>query len=214
MILDRRVFTGGAVAWFAAGSACSPTRPPPTTARSARPDLYLCEGCEAVEEASATELSSIARLAIVDVGEPLRLEGVVRKADGLTPAPGVVIYAHHTNAEGLYANGGPETVWSRKHGRLRGWALTDSRGRYAFETIKPAPYPSREGPAHVHLTVGEPGRRPYYVDDVVFDGEFGVDAAYRAQAENRGGSGIVRLARSSDGWLLAQRDIQLEIHPA
>lgn len=214
MILDRRIFTGGAVAWFAAGSACSPTTPAAAAAQGARPDLYLCEGCEAVEEASVTDRSSIARLAIVDAGEPLRLEGVVRKTDGLTPAPGVVVYAHHTNAQGLYANGGPETVWSRRHGRLRGWALTDARGRYAFETIKPAPYPSRQMPAHVHLYVGEPGRRPYYVDDVVFDGEFGVDAAYRAQAENRGGSGIVHLARSSDGWLLAQRDIQLEIHPA
>jgi protocatechuate 3,4-dioxygenase beta subunit len=69
-------------------------------------------------------------------------------------------------------------------------------------------------PAHVHLFVGEPGRRPYYIDDVVFDGAFGVTAAYRKACELRGGNGIVRLERSGDGTLLARRDIRLEIHPA
>jgi protocatechuate 3,4-dioxygenase, beta subunit len=68
-------------------------------------------------------------------------------------------------------------------------------------------------PAHVHLFVGEPGRRPYWIDDVVFAGEFGVTPAYRARAENRGGDGIVTLARQ-DGVLLARRDILLEPHPA
>ena len=68
-------------------------------------------------------------------------------------------------------------------------------------------------PAHVHLFLREPGRRPYYIDDVVFDGEFGVDAAYRARQEGRGGSGIVRLDRTPDGTLTAVRDIRLERHP-
>ncbi len=69
-------------------------------------------------------------------------------------------------------------------------------------------------PAHVHLFVGEPGRRPYYVDDTVFDGEFGVEDAYRRRQELRGGSGIVRLTRAADGVLEAVRDIRLELHPA
>lgn len=125
----------------------------------------------------------------------------------------MVIYAHHTNAAGLYANGTPETTWSRRHGRLRGWVRSDAQGRYAFDTIKPAPYPDMTMPAHVHLFLQEPGRRAYYIDDVVFDGAFGVDAAYRARQELRGGSGIVRLGRTADGTWTAVRDIRLEHHP-
>lgn len=75
-------------------------------------------------------------------GEVMRIGGRVLHPDGKTPAPGVIIYAYQTNAEGLYANGTAETEWSRRHGRLRGWARTNAAGRYAFDTIKPAPYPN------------------------------------------------------------------------
>ena len=144
----------------------------------------------------------------------MRLIGQMFAPDGVTPAPNVIIYAHHTNVEGLYAGGSPGTVWSRRHGRLRGWARTNIDGRYVFETIKPAPYPDMSMPAHVHLFLGEPGRWPYYIDDAVFDGEFGVDETYRRRQELRGGSGIVRLTRGADGVLEAVRDIRLERHPA
>lgn len=146
-------------------------------------------------------------------GEPMVIEGRVLRPQNRTPAPGVVVYAYHTNADGLYANGTPETEWSRRHGRLRAWVKTDAQGRYRFETIKPAPYPQETMPAHVHFTVLEPGRRPYYIDDIVFDGEFGVTPDYRRRQEMRGGSGIVPLARTVDGRLAVQRDIILERHP-
>ena len=142
----------------------------------------------------------------------MRLSGRVLAVDGITPVSGVVIYAHHTNIDGLYANGTAESEWSRRNGRLRGWVKSDAEGRYAFDTIKPAPYPDLTMPAHVHLYVNEPGRKPYYIDDVVFEGEFKVDAAYRAAQEFRGGSGIVGLGTDSDGVLTAVRDIRLEPH--
>lgn len=66
--------------------------------------------------------------------------------------------------------------------------------------------------AHVHIVVLEPGRRAYWIDDVVFEGEFGVTPAYRAAAENRGGNGIVQLHREH-GIRAARRDIILERHP-
>lgn len=143
----------------------------------------------------------------------MQLDGRVFAVDGVTPAAGVLIYAHHTNVDGLYANGTNESEWSRRNGRLRGWVKTDAEGRYAFDTIKPAPYPDRTGPAHVHLMVLEQGHRPYYIDDVVFDGEFMVNDGYRARQELRGGPGIIRLNRSSKGVWLARRDIRLEPHP-
>jgi protocatechuate 3,4-dioxygenase, beta subunit len=182
--------------------------------QSARHDLYQCEGCDGAMERDAAMLAAFARIADAnEPGEALLIEGTVFAVDGVTPAQGVVIYAYQTNAAGLYANGTPETQWSQRHGRLRGWVRTDAAGRYSFLTIKPAPYPNDVLPAHVHFTVLEPGRRPYWIDDIVFDGEFGVTPAYRAARENRGGDGIVRLARTTDGAWLARRDIVLERHP-
>lgn len=178
-----------------------------------RPDLYACEGCEAAEERDPGALREMAELAGDDEpGERMVLMGTVFAAAGGAAVPGVVIYAHHTDHEGLYSRGGAESIWSRRHGLLRGWARTDDQGRYYFRTIKPAPYPDGTMPAHVHLFVVEPGRPPYYIDDVVFAGEAGVDAAYRANCENRGGSGIVELWRDTAGVRHAQRDITLEEH--
>jgi protocatechuate 3,4-dioxygenase, beta subunit len=198
-----------AAATMAAGSDGGVPAP-----RVARSDLYQCEGCEGVRERDAGTLSWSTRIGPgIDRGEPLRLEGTVVAVDGRTPVPGVVIYAYQTNAEGLYANGTPGTEASRRHGRLRGWAKTGPDGRYRFETIKPAPYPRSDIPAHVHLTVLEPGRPPYWIDDVVFAGEFGVTEAYRRARINQGGDGIVALTRAADGTWLARRDIRLEPHP-
>ncbi len=178
-----------------------------------RPNLYNCEGCEAVGERSPEKLHASLVLANkAEPGERMILSGRVLTADGARPAANVVIYAHHTNAAGRYANGSSESEWSRRHGRLRGWVRTGSDGRYAFDTIKPAPYPNETMPAHVHLFIAEAGHPAYYIDDVVFDGEFGVTPRYRRAQELRGGSGIIRLERSAAGVWLARRDIRLERH--
>ena len=183
----------------------------PRSFAAPRPDLYACEGCEAVNERDAPELGPMAIIAADDEpGERLVLTGRATFPGG-APAPGVVVYAHHTDAAGLYSRGGDESVWSRRHGLLRGWAKTDMDGVYGFYTIKPAPYPDGSMPAHIHLFIGEPGHPPYYIDDVVFAGEYGVDDAYRARMENRGGSGIVTLTRDGRVWR-AVRDIALEPH--
>ena len=168
-----------------------------------------CEGCEAALERDPAALRPVARLAGADEpGDPLLVRGVVRRADG-TPAAGVVVYAYHTGPEGRYAGGAGETQWARRHGRLRGWVKTGPDGRYQFRTVKPGPYPDRTEPAHVHLTVWEPGRPPYCIDSVVFRGESGVTPAYLARQEKRGGDGAVQLRRTPDGVLLAERDIVL-----
>lgn len=211
--LSRRSLGIGALGGLIAVGACG-ARPERRTPGSPRADLYACEGCEATAERDPSALSSAAVLA--GPGEPgqrMILTGRVVGVDGVTPAAGVILYAHHTNAQGLYANGSEESVWSRRHGRLRGWVKTGPDGLYRFETIKPEPYPDRTLPAHVHLFLKEPGRGPYYIDDVVFEGEFKVDAAYRAAQELRGGSGIVRPVPTPDGGIRVVRDIRLEAHP-
>ena len=200
---------------FVTATACTPAEQSPQQRGAApRPDLYICEGCEAVHERDPSTLSWRARIAAKsEPGEPMIVRGQVLQSDGTTPAPDVVVYAHQTNAEGAYAGGTPETEWSRRHGRLRGWVKTGPDGRYEFITVKPAPYPSHDEPAHVHLTILEPGRRPYYIDDIVFAGEYRVDQKYVQSREKRGGSGIVALSRSPEGGWVARRDIILERHP-
>jgi protocatechuate 3,4-dioxygenase beta subunit len=120
-----------------------------------------------------------------------------------------VVYIHHTNSVRLYANGSNKSEWSRRHGRLRGWLKTGSDGRYEVDTIKPGVYPDGREHAHIHLTVLEPGKDPYWIDDVVFSGEHGVDGNYRRNRENRGGRGIVALRREQSGGWLAERNIIL-----
>jgi len=202
----RALIVGLGAAAASAAFAAPPAR--------ARRDLYHCEGCEAVAEHTPGTLAATAVIAGPDEpGERLFAEGRVFQSDGVTPAAGVVIYAHHTNHQGLYANGSGETEEARRHGRLRGWVKTGADGFYRFETVKPAPYPDMTMPAHIHLMIGEPGRRPYYIDDIVFEGEHGVTERYRREQELRGASGIVRLSRDENGVWRARRDIVLERHP-
>ena len=88
--------------------------------------------------------------------------------------------------------------------------MTDSSGEYRFETIRPGAYPGREDPAHIHMTVKEPARREYWIDEVVFEDDPRVTARYRAAQGNRGGSGIIRLLRDGTGTWAGRRDIILE----
>jgi protocatechuate 3,4-dioxygenase beta subunit len=217
MTLSRRAIVA-AIAAMPLVAACNRTSPAKAQAKPASeqplPNLYQCEGCEGALERKAVMLDWQAQISTpAEPGELFVFEGVVFQTDGKTPAPNVVLYAYHTNADGLYANGGNESIWSRRHGRLRGWVKTGVDGRYQFRSIKPAPYPNDVLPAHVHITVLEQGRRPYWIDDIVFDGEFGVTQKYRKSMINKGGNGIVKATRSVDGTWSAARDIMLGRHP-
>ena len=101
-----------------------------------------CEGCEAVFDGLPDTLTSIARLAPVgEPGQTMRIEGTVYDGTGHV-ASGVIIYAYHTNARGIYpADERFRGRFAYRHGRLRGWAKTDAHGRYRFNTIRPASYP-------------------------------------------------------------------------
>lgn len=162
-----------------------------------------CEGCELVFEGIPTELEAEARIAPTEEpGEPMRIIGTVRRADG-TPAPGTVIYAYHTDSRGLYPRA------ATRHGRLRGWAQADEAGRYRFDTIRPAGYPSSTATQHVHMHVIEPGRCTYYIDSI----EFTDDPRFMAgggpdENDGRGGSGVVTPRREAGVWV-AERDIVL-----
>ena len=195
------------------GSACSQTpqqEVSDTVRQPLRSDLYLCDGCEAAEERSADDLGWQVDLPPEgEPGERLVLSGRVLMPDGETPAPGVVLYIHHTNAAGLYRSTQSTSGGGRNDGMIEGWLATDSAGHYEIRTIKPAPYPDGGMPAHSHVYVKEPERRPYYIDDFVFEGDPHVTEEYREEQELRGGSGITRLRGDARGVWHGERDIVL-----
>jgi protocatechuate 3,4-dioxygenase beta subunit len=102
-----------------------------------------------VADAPANPPSSARVADPTEPGTPLIFSGTVVAPDG-KPVPGVIVYAYQTDTEGYYNHaGGP----GEAQPRLRGWAKTDASGRFEFITIKPAPYPNRNVPAHIHVIV-------------------------------------------------------------
>lgn len=192
--------------WLLVAPACAQ--------QTARSNLYVCEGCEAIYEHPFDDLSwQTAIPPEGEPGEPLIIHGTVYQTDGTTPTPGVIVYAYHTNAEGVYPTSGDEEGWAQRHGYLRGWMKTDAEGRYQFQTIKPGSYPSRNAPAHIHMTIKEPDHREYWIDDILFVDDPLLTTDIRRDMQNRGGSGIIQLTRDAQGVWHGTRDIALEKHP-
>ncbi|NCP58768.1 MAG: intradiol ring-cleavage dioxygenase [Flavobacteriales bacterium] len=168
-----------------------------------------CEGCEAIYEYGDKKLTTIDTLPEFQNNEPkLRIKGTVFKKDGKTPAQDVIIYIYHTNRQGIYETKGNEKGWAKRHGFIRGWIKTGKDGKYTFYTFRPASYPDRSEPEHIHLTVKEPDKNEYYLDDYLFDDDPILTQSKRNKLNNRGGSGIMKPIREN-GMLTIERNIIL-----
>jgi hypothetical protein len=160
-----------------------------------------CEGCDWVYDDLPSKLASNARIAPKnEPGVPLVIDGVVKDLRG-APRANVIVYAYHTNAASIYPPA------RNRHGTLKGWALTDASGRYRFDSIRPAAYPGRSIPEHVHMHVIEPGAGTYYLDELRFLDDTLLTAANRDTTQ-RAGSGLV-MPVLRDGVWQARRDIEL-----
>lgn len=132
-------------------------------------------------------------------GQKLLITGTIYKRDGKTPAPNVILYYYHTDVNGYYAD--KEGLDRRviRHGYIRGWVKSDENGKYSIYTVRPAPYPNSDSPAHIHPAIKEPNiDKEYYIDEFVFDDEKLLTGEKRKAMENRGGSGILRVLISGD----------------
>lgn len=170
-----------------------------------------CEGCEAVYEYPRQPQPVDTLPDFREPGPRLKISGTVYKADGTTPAPNVILYVYHTNQEGIYPARDGATGWARRHGYIRGWLQTDARGRYTFYTLKPGSYPSRSAPAHIHLTLGEPDGKYYWLGSYLFDDDPLLTSEHRQEVNSspRGGySGILQLRQQGE-LLVGTRDIIL-----
>ena len=152
-----------------------------------------CEGCEAALEYQGKLSNSVQTISFQKASRPVKISGTVFKSDRMTPAADVVLYFYHTDKSGNYAASSDAEGWGRRHGKNRAWLKTDKNGQYEFYCDRPASYPDRSEPEHIHITVFENGMTPYYIDSIVFDDDELLTQKHRSEASNRGGSGIVTL---------------------
>jgi protocatechuate 3,4-dioxygenase beta subunit len=95
--------------------------------------------------------------------------------------------------------------------RIHGWMKPDANGHYEFITIKPAPYPRLDTPAHIHVILFGSGVPEYWVDDYWFEGDPLITPRQLATLTGRGGfKNIVQLNRDGDGVLRGTRNFNLE----
>lgn len=169
-----------------------------------------CEGCEAIHETSVPFDSLKDHCWLPDwngKGTKLAINGVVYEADG-TPAPNVIIYVYHTDQAGVYPTKGDEKGWGKRHGYIRGWMKTNEKGEYKFFTLRPGAYPGREAPEHIHITIKEPDKNEYWIDEYVFDDDPLLTDKERKNCRDRGGSGIIKV-KDVGNMLKSERNIYL-----
>lgn len=138
-----------------------------------------------------------------DTGERISIRGTIYESDAKTPIANALIYLYHTDIYGIYGHTG-----EHRHGRYRGWMLTDAAGRYEFETIMPASYPNSTIAKHIHMTLTTKHLKEESVDSILFDGDRFLTA--RDRTIGRGGfDPVLKLEKRSDGILYGTRDIRL-----
>ena len=151
---------------------------------------------QAVEHQRPAHLESTGRLAPADEpGTPLVVAGRVFEPDGTTPAPGVVVFAYHTDRDGLYVRpGAKSSIW-----RLHGWVVSDREGRFELRTIRPGPYPGRHVPAHIHFVFSSSEHGRQWSDSLRFADDPFLTEKLKQQSAAAGRFGSVRPVERDDG---------------
>lgn len=134
-------------------------------------------------------------------GERLVVKGLVVKPGSRTPASGVLLYAYHTNERGIYPKRGNETGIHKWHGYLHSWGKTNERGEFEIRSIRPAHYPNRTAPAHIHIVVKETDGTIYYVNDIMFSDD--------PVVRNKNEEGVIAVKKNNRGVWEGFRTIQL-----
>lgn len=158
-----------------------------------------CDGCEIMYIGMPQNIHAVDTSAgWHERGQKLKLSGTVYQRDGKTPAAGIVLYYWQTDHFGLYQPVSGMDPKAARHGHIRGWVKTGANGKYTIFTVRPKPYPNTGNPAHIHVSVKEPGLSEYYIDELVFDDDQFLTAARKNRMENRGGSGILKIFKEGD----------------
>ena len=171
-----------------------------------------CDNCKLMFEGIPASFSWETKIAPSDEpGEPILIRGTIYHNDGKTPASGVILYVYHTDHSGIYSPGAAQTA-AKRHGHLRGWMKSDGQGRYQFRSIRPAAYPERNAPQHIHATIKEPQATPYWIDEYQFDDDPLLTTKEKAKTQQHGGPGIIHLTKNEKGEWVGQRNIILGLN--
>jgi len=173
-----------------------------------------CDGCELMYVGMPERISSTDTSRGWDKkGQQLLVTGTIFQLGGKIPAPNTLLYYWQTDTEGYYARDTKTHPKAKVHGRIRGWVKTDENGKYSIYTVRPAPYPNGDLPAHIHISIREPDvENEYFTDDIVFDDDrLLIPYLKKYPSENRGGSGIVRILVKDD-LQVAEHDIILGLN--
>ena len=133
-----------------------------TSAAMTGQDVEYIRAIERAQGQRPAALTTTGRIApTTEPGTPLVIRGQLLDVNG-SPAADAVLFAYHTDREGLYdrRENGPHS-W-----RLRGWVKTDKEGRFTFETIRPGSYPNSNNPPHVHFTAFLPNGERYHAGEL------------------------------------------------
>ena len=189
-------FLAFAVVAFRAGSQDARPTYPPTLGGGA-----ACGSC--IEPANVSWKTVVTSPG--EPGEPLHISGTIFQPDG-KPANGIVLFIFHTDATGYYNEKDDPS-----HPRLKGWMKTGPDGRYEFRTVKPAPYPHRTTPAHIHAHLYGPDYSERSIDDYWFEGDPFITPKELAHWRKEGEEpAIVRLKRDGEGVWQGVRDIKIK----
>jgi len=215
LLLDRREFIGCLSITLAAAPllSCSAQKAAPAGAAidHSRGRLPYTNGFGSMPCSKCIEPPTMSpQLTITskdEKGEPLLMSGTIFEPDGVTPAEGIVLFVYHTDATGYYNK--DDDAYDP---RLRGWMKTEADGKYEFRTIKPAPYPKRTTPAHIHAQVYSSTTVEYSIDDYWFEGDPFITPDQKAKLlTGRGGyNSIIKLTRNNEGVLSGVRDIKID----
>jgi protocatechuate 3,4-dioxygenase beta subunit len=137
-------------------------------------------------------------------GTPMVIHGQVFQKDGVSPAPGVVVFAYQTDRGGQY------NVADRPDWRLRGWARTDAKGRFEFHTIRPGSYPTGGTAAHVHITIHSPSLHRRWTPELQFTDDPLVSQRDRQRPAAMGKFGGVRPVTKRNGVQHVEYNIRID----
>jgi protocatechuate 3,4-dioxygenase beta subunit len=154
----------------------------------------------------ATATSKIVIAVESEPGSRMVVSGQVFRPDDTTPAAGIIMYAYHTDARGIYNEQRSFSVPPR----LQGWLKTDGQGRYEYSTIRPAQYPNQSIAAHVHYQFWGPGVPPQFAEELLFADDAKVKPEDRRKSEALGRFAFVKEGVSRGGVLYITQDFRLK----
>lgn len=179
-----------------------------TTTSLAAQDVEYIRAMERAQQARPAALTSTARIAPqAEPGTPLVIHGRALAADRKTPLANAIVFAYHTDREGVYDRpGGSAHSW-----RLRGWAKTEVDGRFEFSTIRPGAYPGTNIAEHVHFTIFTAAGERYHAGELNFADDKFVRESDRAASQRDGEFGSVRPVRTEGA--VQHVDVSLRLEP-